>query len=89
MRITYSKDADMLSISFTAPSGKVATVENERGDFLRIDTSTGNIIGVQIQLFLYRIGQGEKIEIPEVGFSSESHIGVAFVESIRSEAKAH
>jgi hypothetical protein len=89
MRITYSKEMDMLSLSFTAPTGKVATVENANGDFLRIDTATGSIIGVQVQLFLYRVGHGEKIEIPEVGFSSDSHIGVAFVESIRSEAKAH
>jgi uncharacterized protein YuzE len=83
MRITYSKDADVLYLSFTPATGKVATVENANGDLLRIDTTTGKIIGVTIQLFMYRIGTGEKIEIPEVGFTSDSPIGVAFVESIR------
>ena len=87
MRITYSKEVDILYMSFTQPKGNVATVENANGDLLRIDTSTGQIVGVQVQLFLYRIGQGEKIEIPEVGFTSESPIGVAFVESIRVQAQ--
>jgi hypothetical protein len=77
----------MLYLSFATPTGKVATVENAKGDLLRIDTGTGKVIGVTVQLFLYRIGMGEKIEIPELGFSSDNAIGMAFVESIR--VKAH
>jgi len=75
MRFTYSKDADILYISFTPSTGKVASVENANGDIMRIDTSTGKIVGVTIQLFMYRIGTGEKIEIPEVGFSSANLTG--------------
>jgi hypothetical protein len=67
MRITYSKEVDMLSVSLVPPTGRVATVENANGDLLRIDTVTDEIIGVQIQLFMYRIGKGERIEVPEIG----------------------
>lgn len=73
----------MLYVSLAMPQGKVATVANKSGDLLRIDTTTGNVIGVNIQLFMYRVGKGENIEIPEVEFSSTSGIGHAFVESIR------
>ena len=69
MRITYSKEVDMLSISLSPPTGRVATVENANGDLLRIDTITDAIIGVQIQLFMYRVGKGERIEVPEIGIS--------------------
>jgi uncharacterized protein YuzE len=85
MRITYSKAVDMLYLSFTPPIGKVATVENKNGDLLRIDKETGKVVGVTIQLFLYRIGTGEKIEIPELGFTTDSPIGMAFVESARAK----
>jgi uncharacterized protein YuzE len=83
MRIRYSKEVDMLYVSLVAPAGRVATVENKNGDLLRIDTSTGHVIGVNVQLFMYRIERGEDIEIPEIGFSSVSGIGRAFVESAR------
>jgi uncharacterized protein YuzE len=86
MRIRYSKDVDMLYVSLVAPKGRVATVENSNGDLIRIDTVTGGIIGVNVQLFMYRIGKGESIEIPEVGFSSATGIGHAFVENIRVQA---
>lgn len=69
MRITYDSEVDMLSVSLVPPTGRVASVENENGDLLRIDTVTDRIIGVNIQLFLYRIKQGEKIEVPEISFS--------------------
>jgi len=69
MRITYSKEADVLYISFVPPSGRVSSVENAQGDILRIDTSTGQVIGVTVPLFQCRVDQGEKIEIPEIGFS--------------------
>lgn len=82
MRVTYSKDVDMLYISFTTPTGRVSSVENENGDLLRIDISSGKIIGVNIQLFLYRISAGEKIEVPEVGFSLDHLINVSEVESV-------
>jgi uncharacterized protein YuzE len=82
MRVTYSNDVDMLYISFTPPAGRVASVENGNGDLLRIDTSTGKIVGVTIQLFLYRTGNGEKIEVPEIGFSLGNLINVSEVEGI-------
>jgi uncharacterized protein YuzE len=69
MRITYSKEADVLYVSFISPTGRVASVENSNGDILRIDTSSGKIVGITIQLFMYRVGTGEKIEVPEIGFS--------------------
>lgn len=69
MRITYSKDVDMLCISLVPPTGRVASVENKSGDLLRVDTKTDRIIGVNVQLFMYRIKQGERIEVPEIGFS--------------------
>jgi len=75
MRVTYSKDADVLYISFVPPTDRVASSENANGDILRIDTSTGMIIGVTVQLFLYRISIGEKIEVPEIGLSLSSLIG--------------
>lgn len=88
MRITYSKDADILHISFTPPTGKVASVENENGDILRIDKETGKIIGVAVQLFMYRIGNGEKIEIPEAGFSSSNLLDAVALAS-HQPRKAH
>ena len=87
MRVTYSNDADVLYISFIPPTGRVASSENANGDIIRIDTSTGMIVGVTIQLFLYRISTGEKIEIPEVGFSSSSL--VAAIESDDMHVKAN
>jgi len=60
MRVTYSKDVDILYLSFTPPIGKVATVENKNGDLLRIDKETGKVVGVTIQLFLYRIDAGRR-----------------------------
>lgn len=86
MRITYSKEADMLYISFTPPAGRVASVENSNGDILRIDTSSGKIIGVTIQLFMYRVGTGEKIEVPEIGFSIPIPMGIGIVENHRAKA---
>jgi uncharacterized protein YuzE len=84
MRITYGEEADMLFISLVPPTGRVASVENASGDLLRIDTVTDCIIGVTIQLFMHRIKQGEKIEVPEIGFS------VSASSSLRSlHAKAH
>jgi uncharacterized protein YuzE len=82
MRITYSKDVDMLYVSLTTPTGRVASVENENGDLLRIDTMSGKIIGVNIQLFLHRVGNGEKIEVPEIGFSLGNMINVSELENI-------
>ena len=70
MRVTYSKDADVLYISFVPPTDRVASSENANGDILRIDTSTGMIIGVTVQLSI-----GEKIEVPEIGLSLSSLIG--------------
>jgi hypothetical protein len=69
MRITYNREVDMLTISLVPPTGRVASVENASGDLLRIDTVTDGIIGVNIQLFMHRINQGEKIEVPEISFS--------------------
>jgi uncharacterized protein YuzE len=69
MRITYSEDADILFLSFSAPAGKIVSVENENGDILRVDRSSGKIVGVSIQLFMQRIKSGEKIEVPEINFS--------------------
>jgi uncharacterized protein YuzE len=86
MRITYSKEADVLFISFTPPMGRVASVENVNGDILRIDTLSGNIIGVTIQLFMYRIGAGEKIEIPEIGFSIPNPMATPTVENLHIKA---
>jgi uncharacterized protein YuzE len=81
MRITYSRDADVLYVSFSPPKGSVASVENSNGDILRIDKSSGEIIGVTIQLFMYRICKGEKIEVPEVDFSISNPTLSSFVES--------
>jgi len=81
VRITYSKDADVLYLSFTPPTGRIASVENANGDILRIDTSSGTIIGVSIQLFMYRINAGEKIEVPEIGFSIPAPMGTGIVDS--------
>lgn len=69
MRITYNREVDMLTVSLVPPTGRVASVENASGDLLRIDTVTDSIIGVNIQLFMHRINQGEKIEVPEISFS--------------------
>jgi uncharacterized protein YuzE len=77
MRIAYSKEVDILYINLTPPVGKLATVENENGDLLRIDTANGKVVGVAVQLFLHRIALGEKIEVPEVGFSLENSLGKA------------
>jgi hypothetical protein len=69
MRITYRKEVDMLVVSLVPPTGRVASVENENGDLLRVDTVTDSIIGVNIQLFMRRVKHGERIEVPEIGFS--------------------
>jgi len=66
--------------------GRVASVENANGDILRIDTSSGTIIGVTIQLFMYRISTGEKIEVPEIGFSTSSPMGASIVENLQVRA---
>lgn len=86
MRISYSKDADVLYISFAPPSGRVASVENSNGDILRIDKSTGEIIGVTIQLFMYRVGTGEKITVPGVDFSISSPIAASILEGLNAGA---
>ena len=69
MRIAYRKEVDMLTVSLVPPTGRVASVENENGDLLRVDTLTDRIIGVNVQLFMHRIKGGERIEIPQIGFS--------------------
>lgn len=46
--------------------GKCEYVENERGQIVRLDASTGEPVGCTIPLFLRRAGAGE-IDIPEVG----------------------
>ena len=82
MRITYNQEVDLLYISLVPPTGRVASVENENGDLLRIDTLTDKIIGVTIQLFMHRVKQGEKIEVPEIIFSiSASEIDNLLVET--------
>jgi uncharacterized protein YuzE len=83
MRITYSAEVDMLYISLVPPTGKVATVENANGDLLRIDTLTDRIIGVNIQLFKYRTKKGERIEVPEIGYS----VSASLLKKL--DAKAH
>lgn len=81
MRISYSKDADVLYLTF-GEQGKYATyIEKENGDILRIDPRSGKVLGVTIQLFLYRLKSGEKIEIPEIGPVSFNHAMMSLVES--------
>jgi uncharacterized protein YuzE len=80
MRITYSKEVDILYVNLTPPVGNLATVENEHGDLLRVDTANGRVVGVAIQLFLHRITLGEKIEVPEIGFALDTSSGKAVSE---------
>lgn len=84
MRITYNSEVDMLTVSLVPPTGRVASVENASGDLLRIDTITDSIIGVNIQLFMHRIKQGEKIEVPEISFS----VSAATLRSLHAKASA-
>jgi len=67
MRISYSKDADVLYLNFSEQRSGATYIEKENGDILRVDIATGKILGATIQLFMYRIRSGERIEIPEIG----------------------
>jgi uncharacterized protein YuzE len=68
MRISYSEDADVLYLTFSdTPANKATYIEKENGDILRVNTETGEVVGLTVQLFLYRLNKGEKIDIPEIG----------------------
>lgn len=86
MRITYSDDADILFLSFSTATGKVVSVENANGDILRVDSDSGRIVGVAIQLFMHRVKSGEKIEIPEVDFSISNMINFPTIEKPYAQA---
>jgi uncharacterized protein YuzE len=81
MRVSYSDEADVLYITFSDPTSKLLYIEKENGDILRVDSSTGMISGVTIQLFKYRIQSGEKIEVPEVGLIPFNAVMVSLMES--------
>jgi uncharacterized protein YuzE len=67
MRISYSEEVDVLYVTFSDHTGKIQYIEKVNGDILRVDSSTGMVVGVTIQLFKYRMQSGEKIEVPEIG----------------------
>ena len=71
MRVSYSEDSDVLYVTFQkAFKGDGTTyVENESGDIFRINPHTGEVWGITIPLFMYRMRKGESIEIPEIGLS--------------------
>ncbi len=68
MTVSYD-DADVLYIAFRKPSAEdeAVYVEKPSGDILRVDPDSGQILGVTIQLFQYRLKSGERIYIPEIG----------------------
>ncbi len=67
MKISYSNDADVLYLTFSEQRSGATYIEKENGDILRVDVATGKLLGVTIQLFMYRVRNGERIDIPEVG----------------------
>jgi uncharacterized protein YuzE len=72
MTFSYDEDSDVLYVTFAQPKSGVRYLETKRGDVLRFCEETNQIVGVTIMYFAYRSAQGEKIEIPEVGFVSFS-----------------
>jgi uncharacterized protein YuzE len=74
MKFSYDEDADVMYVTLTKPSSKVTYIENDNGDILRLDESTGMIVGFTIPRARERIDKDGKLEIPELGgvpFSDE------------------
>jgi uncharacterized protein YuzE len=74
MTFHYDDDADVLYVAFLEPKSRARYVETARGDILRYDQETGEIMGITLPFFMERIEKGEKIEIPEIGTPSLSSV---------------
>lgn len=81
MKISYSQDADVLYLNFSEQRSGATYIEKENGDILRVDVASGKILGVTIQLFMYRIRSGERIDIPEIGEVSFNEVLKELLES--------
>lgn len=66
MKVDYDKRADVLYITFRSHSGKCKYLENGRGQIIRVDALTAEIVGCTIPMFSRRVANGE-LDIPEIG----------------------
>jgi len=73
MTVDYDKSTDVLYITFRPATGGSRYVETGRGQILKIEKSTSEIVGVTIPMFSRRAAEGE-IQIPEVDFSCGAHL---------------
>ena len=69
MTLSYDDLADVLYVTMRQVPGECQYIENARGQILKVDPSTSEIVGVTIPMFSRRIKQGE-ISLAEISASS-------------------
>lgn len=68
MKFDYDKSADVLYVTVAdRDPSSCRFPENDNGDVLWVDKSTGETVGVTIIKFLLRVEQGYSIDVPEIG----------------------
>lgn len=91
MRLSYSEDSDVLFVTFRKASlqDDVTYSENDNGDIFRLNPYTGEVWSITIPLFMYRLRNGESIDIPELGNTPLSSLLASMVQWRSDSAKHH
>ncbi len=66
MTLEYDDLADVMEVSFSEPTSKCTYVESISGAILRVEISTGRIVGARILGYSRRSIQSGVIDIPEM-----------------------
>jgi uncharacterized protein YuzE len=87
MTFLYDDLTDVLYVTFEQSGGRVTYIENDEGDVLRMDQSSGRIVGVTIMFFLRRAREGPII-VPEISTVPFNQIASNLL-SERKHEKSH